>query len=199
MDTKGQEIIGVIGGSGIDQLDGLEGVRQETVVTPFGSPSDALMLARLGQRCQGLLDNSHVIAALIRKTHESKINGAGSVQVWGSGNPRREFIFVEDLADACICIMSEYDGSGPINIGGGAALSIKALAELIKGVVGYRGELRFDSSMPDGMPIKVLDSGELLALGWKPRTSFDASLGATYDWFLRSEQEVGLAYAREIL
>jgi len=133
------------------------------------------------------LDNSHVIAALIRKTHESKVNGAGSVQVWGSGNPRREFIFVEDLADACLFLMDNYDSPAPINIAGGTVLSIRQLAELIKQVIGYTGQLEFDATMPDGMPMKGLDGSRLTALGWMPSTSLEPGLRATYEWFMKTQ------------
>ena len=145
------------------------------------------------------LEDSHVIPALMRKLHEGKLMGTETVQVWGTGTPKREFIFVDDLADACIFVTREYDGPGPINIGGGPALSIKDLAELIKQVVGYQGGLSFDSSKPDGMPVKVLNSSELLTLGWKPPTPFGTALGATYDWFLQVEQEVRTADVRENL
>lgn len=129
------------------------------------------------------LDNSHVIAALIRKMHEAKEHGLESVDIWGSGAPRREFIFVDDLADACIFIMSEYNSPNPINIGSGTDLSIAELAVLIKEVVGYPGKLHFDTSKPDGMPLKVLDSSKLHELGWKPLTPFQSALEKTYYWF----------------
>lgn len=145
------------------------------------------------------LEDSHVIPALIRRLHEGKLMGAETVQVWGSGTAKREFIFVEDLADACIFVMNEYDGPGPINIGGGTAMSIKELAELIKQVVGYPGDLRFDTTRPDGMPLKGLDSRELLTLGWKPQTPYGTALRATYDWFLQAEQKVRQADVRQIL
>ena len=134
------------------------------------------------------LEDSHVIAALIRKMHEAKELDLESVDIWGTGTPRREFIFADDLADACIFIMCEYDSSEPINIGGGSDLSIRKLAELIKEVVGYPGELRFDTSKPDGMPLKVLDSSKLKEMGWQPRTPFRSALSVTYDWFLQMER-----------
>lgn len=134
------------------------------------------------------LEDSHVIPALIRKMHEAKVNSVESVEIWGTGAPRREFIFADDLADACIFIMQDYDAPEPINIGGGSDLSIKELAEFIKQVVGYTGELRFDASKPDGMPLKALDSTQLLSMGWQPKTSLQAALSATYDWFLLREE-----------
>ena len=132
-------------------------------------------------------EDSHVVAALIRKVHEAKVAGVESVEVWGTGTPRREFLFVDDLADACIFIMRRYDGLGPINIGGGLAPSILELAELIKEVVGYRGGLHFDTSKPDGMPIKMLDSNELLAMGWQPSNSLGTGIERMYNWFLMQE------------
>ena len=133
------------------------------------------------------LEDSHVIAALIRKMHEAKELGLESVDIWGTGAPRREFIFADDLADACLFVMQKYDGLEPINIGGGADLSIGELAALIKDVVVYPGELYFDTSKPDGMPLKILDSSQLRELGWRPKTAFRSALSATYDWFLQTQ------------
>lgn len=133
-------------------------------------------------------EDSHVIAALIRRMHEANKLGTKSVEIWGSGNPRREFIFVDDLADACILLMREYDDVTPVNIGSGTALSIKELAELVKEVVSYRGEIYYNTSKPDGMPAKILDSTVLTAMGWKPRVSVRSALRATYNWFLEMEQ-----------
>jgi len=133
------------------------------------------------------LENSHVIPALIRKMHDAKANKESSVEVWGSGTPRREFIFADDVADACVFLMREYDDVEPINIGTGADASIGELAELIKEVVGYEGELRFDASKPDGMPLKALDSTRLRDMGWRPRTPFRDALVKTFEWFLQTE------------
>ena len=131
------------------------------------------------------LEDSHVVAALIRKTHEAKALGVKSVEIWGSGTPRREFIFTADLADACIFAMNQYDSLKPINLGGGGSgVSIRELAQLIKEVIGYRGELRFDLNKPDGMPLKILDSTELSKMGWNPRTSLQSALSVTYEWYL---------------
>jgi len=130
-------------------------------------------------------EDSHVVGALLRKTHEAKVLGQSHVSVWGSGLPRREFIYVQDLADACLFIMKNFDGMAPINIGVGRDWSIRELAEIIKDVVGYSGELRFDTTKPDGMPAKLLDSSELRQMGWKPRTSIREGIAATYQWFLR--------------
>lgn len=137
------------------------------------------------------LEDSHVIPALIRKMHDAKLSGAKFVEIWGTGSPKREFIFADDLADACVFIMNEYDGREPINIGSGLAFSISELAELNKEIVSYPGELRFDTSKPDGMPLKVLDSSKLSEIGWRPKTSFPSALSATYDWFLQVEGRKG--------
>lgn len=133
-------------------------------------------------------EDSHVIAGLIRKMHEAKTLDAPYVQIWGTGTSRREFIFADDLADACIFIMSKYDNIEPINLGGGTDLAIKELALMIKDVVGYSGELRYDTTRPDGMPLKSLDSSKLLEMGWRPKTSFQNALWATYG-FLQTQQE----------
>ncbi len=132
------------------------------------------------------LEDSHVIPALMHKMHEAKVNGVESVKIWGTGIPRREFIFADDLADACIFVMNNYNAIEPINIGGEADISIKELADLIKEVVGYPGELQFDSSKPDGMPLKALDSSQLMEMGWQSKTSFQAALSLTYGWFQKS-------------
>ena len=140
------------------------------------------------------LEESHVIPALIRKMHQAKITDAEFVEIWGTGTPRREFIFADDLADACIFIADNYDDPMPINIGGGLDLSIKELAELIKEAIGYRGQLHFDASKPDGMPLKALDSSKLQSMGWQPQTSFRAAVEATYDWFLLREEKEEIAH-----
>ena len=132
------------------------------------------------------LEDSHVVPALIRKMHEGKEMGTDTVEIWGSGNPRRDVVFVDDLADACIFVMCQYAEAQPINIGSGADLTIREIAMVIKSVVGYRGELRFDTSRPDGMPKKLLDSSRLLAMGWQPKTSLISAVKVTYQWFLQS-------------
>ena len=128
--------------------------------------------------------NSHVVGALLRRMHEAKTAGTPVVEIWGTGTPRREFIYVDDLADASIFLLEHYDQPEPINIGTGVTTSIRELAELLKQVVGYEGELRFDTSRPDGMPLKGLDSRPLGALGWKPAWALEPALRRTYDAFL---------------
>lgn len=144
------------------------------------------------------LEGSHVVAALIRKMHEAKRSGARRVEIWGTGTPRREFIFVDDLADACIFVMREYEGTETINLGGGTALSIRELAELVKEVVVYEGELFYDTGRPDGMPAKLLDSGPLEKMCWKPKVPIKSALAATYDWFLEKACGVGEAPWKEL-
>ena len=127
--------------------------------------------------------NSHVVAALMRKMHEAKKNGNSTVEIWGTGKPRREFIYVDDLADACLFLMSHYDDEEPINIGSGTALSISRLATIIKKIVGYHGKLLYNNSKPDGMPEKLLDSTELFTLDWGPAFLFENAAKITFDWF----------------
>jgi len=130
------------------------------------------------------LKTSHVLPALIRKFHEAKIRGDQSVEVWGSGTPRREFLYVDDLADACVFLMKRYDRSDIINIGVGKDLTIRALAETIAKVVGFDGDLRFDATKPDGTLLKLLDVSRLDALGWRARTSLVEGIRRTYEWYL---------------
>ena len=127
---------------------------------------------------------SHVLAALIRKCHEAKLHQAAAVEVWGTGTPRREFLHVDDLADACVYLMRTYSDEAPVNIGWGLDVSIAELARLVADTVGYKGELRFDVSKPDGVPRKLLDTSRLTALGWQPKIRLDAGLISTYQWFL---------------
>ena len=130
------------------------------------------------------LQNSHVLPALIRKFHEAKAAGSPEVVVWGTGSPRREFLHVDDLADAAVFLMGQYDGEEIVNVGVGEDVTIRELADLIKEVVGYKGEIVFDSSKPDGTPRKLLDVGRLNALGWRARISLKEGVRATYEWFL---------------
>ncbi|HAS89015.1 MAG TPA: GDP-fucose synthetase [Desulfovibrio sp.] len=131
-------------------------------------------------------ENSHVIGALIRRVHEAKLNGDSGVNIWGTGKPRREFIFSRDLGNACVYLLENYNESEHINIGSGYSLSIAEVAALIAEVVGFEGDLSYDTSKPDGMPVKELDSSKLAAIGWESGTPFRKALEITYDWF-RSE------------
>lgn len=131
------------------------------------------------------LQSSHVIPALIRKFHEAKVSSAPSVVVWGTGEPRREFLYVDDLADACVLLMQRYEETAPINIGVGEDIPVAELARLIGRVVGYAGEIRYDSSKPDGTPRKLLDVGKINALGWVATTKLWEGLKKTYEWYLQ--------------
>jgi GDP-L-fucose synthase len=164
------------------------------------------------------LSTSHVLPALIRKFHEGKVasqQGEGQVEVkakkdlsqpqpavtpepqpephsvtiWGTGTPRREFLYVDDLADACLFLMERYDSSEIINIGVGEDITIAELAELVKQVVGYEGEIIYDSSKPDGTPRKLLDVSRLHSLGWRARTSLEEGIRKTYEWYVKTEGE----------
>ena len=130
------------------------------------------------------LENSHVVSALMRKMHEAKQGGLKEVTVWGTGKPRREFIYTDDLADACIFVMESYEGIDPVNLGPGGDLSIAELAGMIREVTGFPGKILFDSSKPDGMPVKLLDTTKLKVMGWKSTASFLDSLRSTYAWYL---------------
>ena len=134
-------------------------------------------------------EDSHVIGALIRRAHEAKVRGRPTLTVWGTGAPWREFVFADDLADACLLVLLRYTDEAPINLAGGTELSIRELAEAVCRVVGYTGELVFDTSRPDGMPRKALDPSRLAALGWAPRVLFEVGLAATYRSFLRSVKQ----------
>lgn len=136
------------------------------------------------------LKNSHVVPALLRKTHEAKVSGAEFVEIWGSGNPMREFLYVDDLADACVFLMENYNGSEIVNIGTGKDGTVRELAQLIKDVVGFEGEIRFNPERPDGMPRKLVDVSRITALGWKPTRSLRQGLEATYAWFLENQDRV---------
>ena len=132
------------------------------------------------------LDSSHVVPALIRKFHECRVGGGQRVTVWGTGSPRREFMHVDDLADACLFLMDNYDQLQTINVGTGEDLTIKELAELVRDVVCPKAELEFDTSMPDGTPRKQLDVSRLHALGWRHRISLRDGIASAYEWFCES-------------
>ena len=136
------------------------------------------------------LKDSHVIPAIMRKTHEALKKNASFVEIWGTGKPYREFLHVDDLADACFFLMRKYDSPELINIGSGTDLSIADLAATIKDVVGYTGEIRFNPAMPDGTPRKLLDISRLKRLGWKPSISLRDGLHKTYKWFLENQENI---------
>jgi GDP-L-fucose synthase len=195
--------------------DAAQPIREDSLLTgPFEPTNEAYAVAKLAalKLCQayraqyqkdfiavsptnlfGPNDNfdpaaSHVIPALIRKTHQAKVEGSGPVEIWGSGSPRREFLYVEDAADAMVFLMERYSSADIINVGGGEDLTIRELAELTAEVTGYRGGFRFDTSRPDGMPRKALDASRLMAMGWKPSTALRQGLAETYAWYLRQTQ-----------
>ncbi|WP_122639136.1 GDP-L-fucose synthase [Romboutsia sp. Marseille-P6047] len=132
------------------------------------------------------LNNSHVLPALIRKFHEAKINNSDVVEVWGTGTPLREFLYVDDMADACVFLMENYDGEGHVNIGTGEEVSIKQLAETVKEVIGFDGELVFNTDMPDGTPRKLTTVDKLHGLGWKHKVSLNEGIKLAYNWFLEN-------------
>lgn len=136
------------------------------------------------------LENSHVLPALIRKFHEAKEREEGEVEIWGTGTPRREFLHVDDLADACLFLMQRYDGGQWINVGCGKDISIAELAGLIAEVVGYAGSVKFNPLRPDGTPRKLLDVRKLNALGWSPRITLRSGLSDTYRWFLQHRDQL---------
>jgi GDP-L-fucose synthase len=129
-------------------------------------------------------EHSHVIPGLMKRMHDAKLAKTPQVEIWGTGNTRREFLYVDDAADAILWLMENYDEPQFLNVGTGEDISIKELAHLMKDVVGYEGELFFDTSKPDGFPRKLLDVSKLNKLGWKHQTSFEDGLKTTYEWFL---------------
>ena len=129
------------------------------------------------------LQSSHVLPALIRKFHEAKLRNDKYVEIWGTGTPRREFLHVEDLADALVFLLQNYDAEPIVNIGWGEDLTIRELSEIIMSAIGYSGSLTFDHSKPDGTPRKLLDASRLRSLGWRPRISLRAGIESTYAWF----------------
>jgi GDP-L-fucose synthase len=131
--------------------------------------------------------NSHVLPALIRRFHEAKLSGAAEVTIWGSGTPRREFLYADDLADACLFLMENYNEKEIVNIGCGEDVSIKELAETVKEVTGFKGSLVFDTSRPDGTPRKLLDVTKATALGWRYKTPLEAGIKTAYQDFLAKQ------------
>ncbi|TRW85401.1 GDP-L-fucose synthase [Mycolicibacterium sp. 018/SC-01/001] len=135
-------------------------------------------------------EHSHVVAGLMRRFHEAKLSGRSKVIVWGSGSPLRELIDADDLADACAVLLRDYEDGGIINVGSGQEISIRDLALLMKVVVGYDGDVVFDSSRPDGTPRKLMDNSKLRALGWQPTLTIESGLKKMYAWFVESQAEV---------
>lgn len=134
------------------------------------------------------LQNSHVLAALLRKAHEAKVSGNPSIVVWGTGNPRREFLHTDDLADAVAFLIEHYDSPEIVNVGCGRDVTIRELAELVCDVVGFTGTLEFDSTKPDGTPRKLLDVSKLSKLGWQAKIPLREGIESTYEWFLKNRK-----------
>jgi len=139
------------------------------------------------------LESSHVLPALIRRFHEARESGAADVTIWGTGSPRREFLHVDDLADAVLHLMLTYDEEGIVNVGTGEDVTIRELAEMIGSIVGFKGRLRFDASKPDGTPRKLLDVSRLNALGWKARIPLAEGIRSTYEWYLTRSRAATLS------
>jgi len=133
------------------------------------------------------LTSSHVLPALLRKFHDAKIHNEKEVVMWGTGSPMREFLYVDDLADACVHLMQNYVGDEIVNIGTGEDVAIRELAEIIKKIVGFQGEIVNDTTKPDGTPRKLLDVSKLHNLGWKHKTKLEEGIQTTYDWFLKNK------------
>jgi GDP-L-fucose synthase len=138
------------------------------------------------------LQNSHVLPALIRRFHEAQRRGDETLSIWGTGTPRREFLHVDDLADAVLYLLKNYEGESIVNIGWGEDVTIRELAELVMAASGYRGRLEFDPSKPDGTPRKLLDTTRLTALGWKPKIPLKAGIDSTFAWFREHVAEARL-------
>ena len=134
------------------------------------------------------LQASHVIPAMMRKAHEAKLAGAPSMTIWGSGTPRREFLYVDDCATALVFLLKNYSGDSHINVGYGDDVTIDELARKVMAAVGYNGTLEHDTSKPDGTPRKLMSSARLTALGWTPQIPLEKGLAETYDWFLKQEK-----------
>src|SRR5437773_1308340 len=151
----------------------------------YGASFISAMPTNLYGPCDNFdLETSHALAALLRKAHEAKMSGAGEMIVWGTGEPRREFLHVDDLAAAVLFLLEKYDSTEIINVGCGEDISIRELAELICDVVGFRGELKWDRSKPNGTPRKLLDVSKIKKLGWQPTISLRDGVARLYEWFL---------------
>jgi GDP-L-fucose synthase len=145
-------------------------------------------------------DTAHVLPALLRRTHEAACANSGELVVWGSGTPRREFLHADDLARACLLLLDRYDGETPVNVGPGADVTIRELAELVAGIVGYRGRLVFDPSKPDGALRKLLDVSRLAALGFRPEVGLADGIRSTYQWYRQHPPDrAGIVHTRPLV
>ena len=157
--------------------------------TQYGKRWISAMPTNLYGPCDNFdLETSHVLPAFIHRFHEAKVKGKDKVTVWGTGSPRREFLHVDDLADACLMLIDAYDSAETINIGWGDDLPIKELAETVASVIGFEGEIEWDTSKPDGMPRKLLDTSRINALGWRPTITLRDGVASTYDWYIDNHQ-----------
>ena len=138
------------------------------------------------------LSGSHVMPAMIRKFHDAKVNNSSSVELWGTGTPLREFLYVDDMADACVFLLENYNGERHVNIGTGKEITIKELAETVQRVVGYQGEIVWNGDMPDGMPRKLTDVSKLHALGWKHKIELEDGIKLAYQWFRENVEKARL-------
>ena len=141
------------------------------------------------------LNGSHVLPALIRKAHDAKMSGSDRLVIWGSGSPRREFLHVDDLADACVFLMQSYSADQHINVGFGEDVTIAELVRMVAKVVGFEGQIDHDPTKPDGTPRKLMDSSRLVGLGWRPSIDLETGIGSTYRWFMQDVAEHGPADA----
>jgi GDP-L-fucose synthase len=132
------------------------------------------------------LENSHVLPAMVRKMHEAKLRGDDSLTLWGTGTPLREFLHVDDLADACLMLLNNYSDGAHINVGSGEELTIRELAEAVARVVGFKGALKFDATKPDGTPRKIMDNARIAALGWKRKIPLPEGIAGVYAWYLKN-------------
>jgi GDP-L-fucose synthase len=161
----------------------------EAYRSQYGSDFISVMPTNLyGPRDNYHPEHSHVVAALIRRFHAAKVSGASEVVVWGTGTPRREFLYVDDLADACVFLMKSYSSDGLVNIGTGTDITIAEFARVVAAVVGYTGGISFDTSRPDGTPRKLLDVSRLSRLGWRARTSLEDGIRLAYRAYLSEQQ-----------
>ena len=141
------------------------------------------------------LKGSHVLPALIRKAHQAKLDGAGEIEIWGTGTPRREFLHVDDLADACVFLMKTYSQDEHVNIGSGSDVTILELATMVARAVGFSGGVVRDETKPDGTPRKLMSVAKLQGMGWRPRIPLEEGIAATYRWFLDNQDAARLAVA----
>lgn len=174
---------------GIAKIAGI--LQVQSVRKQYGNPWISAMPTNLyGPNDNYHPENSHVLAAFIRRFHDAKVEGLNTVTIWGSGTPLREFMHVDDLASACLFLLQNYDDPSTINVGSGQEISIRDLAELVAEVVGFEGTIKLDQTKPDGTPRKMLDSSRLRDLGWTPKWSLREGIADAYSWFVANQAVV---------